>query len=135
MSFREKSALLTIVTMIVAFGIYGWRVVQGPVGPVEQFGLLVGVVVAQVVLIAGGHILLAIASRRMPEPRDERDRMVELRSAHNGYFVMITGLFAMMAVVFFGASAVNVINGLLGVVVLAEIVRFGSQLVYWRRGS
>lgn len=135
MSFREKSAAITLLAMLSAFGLYGWRLLAGHVGPAEEFGLLIAAIAAQVLLIAVGHVLLAIAVRRGPEPLDERDRLVALKARRNAYWVALVGLFAMMAVVLFGTSAVQVINGLLAVVVAAEVVRYGSQLAYWRWGG
>src|SRR5215813_10806892 len=93
MSFREKSAWITLVTTVLCFGSYFGAIAAGLIereGVVPlHFGLLavVALIVLQVVL----HIVAAIVNPRDARaPLDEREKMFENRSHALGYYLLVT---------------------------------------------
>ena len=136
MSFREKSAWISALSMAVIYGFYFWTVIQTrPHGVVHVGGLLetvVALVVVQVVLTVAVAIF---APREAKAPRDERDKLIELRAMRVAYSGLATGIaFAC----FFGAFTPPLIfntNALLFILVTCEILRQACQIVQYRRSA
>ena len=139
MAFREKTALLTLACMLVAYSVYfGW-VLLAPHGPdprpitiVWWFGGITGV---QVVVVIIGSILLAVQARREAQARpDERDRAIARRGASMGYYVLMVGMILVGVVMPFTDSRWKIINTALLALVIAETVRYGIIVASYRRG-
>ena len=152
MSFREKSAWITLVIQLVVFVPY-FQQVFGPLGRGEmRIGLanllsaFIAMVVLQVVLSVIFHVALALHARE--EPADERDKAIEAKSTHVAYYVLVTGCF----VAGFGMFVLAALSSspalasslqayllmsqvLLFCVVLAETAQYVTQIVGYRRGS
>ncbi|HEV7690875.1 MAG TPA: hypothetical protein VGO52_08640 [Hyphomonadaceae bacterium] len=129
-TFREKSAAVSVAAILL---IYGWAtvgVLQAPLELEGAFGFLVGTSVMMIIVMALSHTVLAIL--REPEKQDERDKLVGWRSTRNGYVVMTVGVWAVLALVFAQAPLGVLAYALLGLFVLAELVRLASELVYYR---
>jgi len=137
MSFREKSAWISVISMSVIYGFYFWSVLRsGPHDGGFRFGGLLATIIALVVV----QVLLTIAAaifspREAKAPRDERDKLIELRSMRVAYAGLATGIaFAC----FFGAFNPPILfgtNALLFILVTAEIMRSGCQIIQYRRGD
>jgi len=137
MSFREKSAWISVISMSVIYGFYFWSVLRsGPHDGGFRFGGLLATIIALVVV----QVLLTIAAaifspREAKAPRDERDKLIELRSMRVAYAGLATGIaFAC----FFGAFNPPILfgtNALLFILVTAEIMRSGCQIIQYRRGA
>ncbi|HZW06427.1 MAG TPA: hypothetical protein VFF65_04830, partial [Phycisphaerales bacterium] len=80
MSYREKSALVTLLVSLVVYGIYFGGTVY--VGPDPQLWASLGLFICTVFALALGmimvHVVIALTTPR--ELKDERDVAVELRS-------------------------------------------------------
>lgn len=137
MSFREKSAWISLLSMSGIYGFYFWSVVDfGPHGGGFHFGGLLGTIIAlvvvQVVLTAGVAIF---KPREAKAPRDERDKLIELRAMRVAYSGLATGI---ALACFFGAFDPPLVfntNALLFILVTAEIMRSGCQILQYRRGA
>jgi hypothetical protein len=76
-----------------------------------------------------------------PEPKDERDILIESRAYRNGYFAYGTGAFLVISMaIVAGLAHISVtpflvVNLVLLSMVLAEVVKFGAQLLYYRKGA
>lgn len=132
MSFREKSAVITILALLLTYGAYAVRVKTAPMGMEEAVRFLSVVIVVQVAIMIVGHIVMAVIRR--PEKPDERDRVADLRGARNGYFALAAALVATMWMAIMGAPTFTLLNALLAGLVAAEVVRYVSQLTYYRTG-
>jgi len=137
MSFREKTAWISMLSMLAIGGFYFWSVIQaGPQhGAVRYGGLLatvIALVVVQVVLIVAVAIL---NPKDAKAPRDARDKMIELRSMRVAY----SGLATSVALAcFFGAFDPPIVfntNALLFILVTAETLRSACQVIQYRRGA
>ena len=138
MSFREKSAWITLVSVLLCFGAYFGTVLASHFagGPRANGWLLVKCVGTFVVLQL---VLTLIAVRTTPKdglsPRDERERGILARSHTLGYYVLVV-LVLMLGIPLhlWGVSApVMMVFALLGVVFTGLVVSI-AQIVMFRRG-
>jgi hypothetical protein len=137
MSFREKSAWISLLSMAGIYGAYFWSVVHTrPQTGGFHFAKLMGTIIALVVVQVVLTIAVAIfAPNEAKAPRDERDKLIELRAMRFAYAGLATGIaFAC----FFGAFNPPIVfdtNALLFILVTAEIMRSACQIVQYRRGA
>lgn len=138
MSFREVSAWITLVSVMVCFGIYFGSIVAGGVRPpsLETLHLLLACVVGLVLLQAGLH---AVAARVAPGdarvPRDEREKLIQLRAHAVGYYVLAAGVLALAIPGHLDSSTIDLLNFALLDLVVAALVVSGAQIVMFRRGA
>ncbi len=137
MSFREKSAWISMLSMLAIYGFYFWSVIHaGPQPGGFHFGglleTIIALVIVQTVLTIGVAIFKPADAKA---PRDERDKLIELRAMRVAY----SGLATSVALAcFFGAFDPPIVfntNSLLFILVTAEILRSACQIVQYRRGA
>ncbi len=136
MSFREKSAWITLVTVLLCFGGYFGALVTGQVRGFQSMFLLLFSVIGLTVLQAALHIVAAALSPKEAQARkDERERLIQWRSESVGYYVLIVMTLALFVPLHFHHTALDMANfALLGVVV-ATLVATVTQIVMYRRGG
>ena len=136
MSFREKSAWISAFSMAAIYGYYFWSVFRNGWKADGFQGRLLGTIIALVVLQVVLTIAAAIWSPKEAQaPRDEREKLIELRSMRVAYAGLATGI---ALACFFGAFEPPILfntNALLLILVTAEILRSGCQIVQYRRGA
>jgi hypothetical protein len=142
MSFREKSAWITLITLIVlslAFFLHvprPWTLTPDPTPFMFHVLMLaIGIFVAVEVL---AHIVIVIWSPRDARaPKDERERLIELRSTQAAWYVYVLLGFSLMFVALHitGANVIGVAYLMLGSFVIAEIVNYGMRVYLYRRDS
>jgi hypothetical protein len=147
LSYQEKSIAGSLMVMLLVYGYYFAGVLHHVGEP--QFGAsglarLIWAVIAIVVIQIVYQIALALESH--PEPKDERDVLIESKAYRNGYFAYGTGAFLVIAMVIaaglMGDAAPTrivvtpflVVNLVLLFMVLAEVVKLVTQLLYYRKG-
>jgi fatty acid desaturase len=137
MSFREKSAWISLLSMSGIYGFYFWSVIRSGRhdGSVHLGGLL-GTVIALVVVQIVLTVAVAIFTpREAKAPRDERDKLIELRAMRVAYAGLATSV---ALACFFGGFNPPLIfntNALLFILVTAEIMRAACQIIQYRRGA
>ena len=138
MSFREKSAWITLVSVLLCFGAYFGTVFThwGSLAPQTNGWLLLSCVGAFVLLQI---VLTLVAAWTTPKdgrsPQDERERMIQARSHTIGYYVLV-GLMLLLGVpLHLGHVAPHqlMLFAFLGVVVSGLLVSV-AQIVMFRRG-
>lgn len=80
------------------------------------------------------HAVLAISAGRV-RAATQHDHAVVLRATRNAYGLLVVCVLAVFSSMFFGASAFMMAHAALLAFVLAEIVRFASQLFYYRQAA
>ena len=131
MSFREKSAWISLLTMALVYGRYYWRVLHQAGGGT---GDLLMTVVALVVLQVGLTIAAAIwTPRDANAPVDERERLILLKATRTAYAGLATGIACACFFAGFQPPILFKANSLLLILVTAEMLRAGSQIVQFRR--
>jgi hypothetical protein len=138
MSFREKTAWISMLSMLAIYGFYFGSVVRaGPhqPGSIHSGGLLetiVALAIVQTVLIIAVAIFKPEDAKA---PCDERDKLIQLRAMRVAY----SGLATSVALAcFFGAFDPPIVfntNALLFILVTAEVLRNACQIVQYRRSA
>ena len=135
-SFEEKSVWIQLVSMVAALGAYfviaAVMVSNGTTALGPFVPLFIVAVVLLVVVLAAGHIVLAIASR--PEGRDERDRLIGWRAESNSSWVLAAGVLAAITGLIVSAESVWIAHLLLLSLFASEVAKYLLQLLYYRRG-
>ena len=136
MSFREKSSWISVLSMSGIYGFYFWLVFTHRLKAGGfHFGLLdtiIALVVMQVVLTVA---VAVFSPKEAQAPRDEREKLIELRSMRVAYAGLATSV---ALACFFGAFDPPIVfntNSLLFILVTAEVLRSASQIVQYRRGA
>jgi hypothetical protein len=136
MSFREKSAWISLVLILLVFGPYFWLVGQSLAGRTHvhggtQFALILLFVVLEIVV----HIAVAIQSPRDAEaPTDEREDLIDLRATRMAFYVLFGGALMSIFTLHFPVNVWTLSQFVLFSIVIAELVKFASQIVFYRRG-
>jgi hypothetical protein len=138
MSFREKSAWISLVSMSGIYGLYFWSVIRAGHAGAQAggFGGLLGTIIALVVVQVVLTVAVAIFTPNEAQaPRDERDKLIELRAMRVAYAGLATSV---ALACFFGAFNPPIIfntNSLLFILVTAELLRSACQIIQYRRGA
>ena len=136
MSFREKTAWISLVSMAGIYGLYFWSVIRSGPGGGSRTGGLLGTVIALAVVQTVLTIAVAVFNPKDAQaPRDERERLIELKAARFAYAGLATGI---ALAVFFAAFPSPIIfgaNSLLFILVVCEVMRSGCQIVQYRRSA
>lgn len=140
MTFEEKSTwAVAAVTALV----YGWYFIKilgdaarTPVAEIEYQGLLAAMVGVFVVLLIVSHAVITsvAASTGGFEGSDERDQRIDRFGGYIGGYVLGAGMLVMLFLAMAETEYFWIANAALGIMVLAELVTFGTKIVLYRRG-
>ncbi len=148
MSFQEKRMVISFVSTLLVFSIYGAVIFQ-----MHQHGrfdgadatsllgrailiLIVGAIILNIALTIIFSIVMAIAQRES-DPSfvvDERDRHIELRATAISYYVFGTGFTLSMVALALGQPALWVFNMIVASFGVATLVEILAQIYFYRRG-
>ncbi|MBC9033625.1 hypothetical protein IAG41_14605 [Sphingomonas sp. JC676] len=140
MAYREKTAWLTLVAMLIAYGIYfaliGVASRLGEPGLVEMLWWFGGITMVQLIVVILGSVLIAMqVGGEARIPADERDRAIARRGANTAYFVLMIGVILVGVVMpLENLPAWRIVNAALLALVVAETVRYTIIVVSYRRG-
>ena len=137
MSFREKSAWIFLISILLVSGFFllhvPWTLTPSSCPHMVQ-GLLY-CIIALVVIEIVAHIVVAI---RAPEdaraPKDERERLIDLKAIRVGHYVYVVGSFLAVSTIHLGANVIALGYGILFAFVIGELVNYALRIHYHRRG-
>lgn len=136
--FRAKSAgvSLVVVLMIGMYYIANLLTLLASDAnlPDAALGLTITTILLIVVVEVALQIVLFIGAGRI-EDRTERDEAAAAQASRHAYLVLTVGVFAAFGSMFAGFTPFQMGSLLMGSFLLAEVVRFGSQLVYYARSA
>ena len=137
-SFRQKSAGVSLFTIFLIGMYYVANLMSllpssQPV-PDGALSVVITTVVLIVIVESALQIVLFIGAGKI-ENRTELDDVIATQASRNAYVVLSVGVFAVFASMFAGFTPFQMGSTLLLAFLLAEIVKFGSQLVYYRRSQ
>lgn len=134
MAWREKTAWITLVAILIAYGVYFTVVSRSSSSAVSMMELFGVVTVIQVIaVIAVTAVLAAVSGEEAREKPDERDRAVARRGASVAYFVLVVGVISVGAITS-GRDPGRLANAGLFALVVAETVRQVIVVFSYRRG-
>ncbi len=137
MAFKEKIAWIALISTILVWGGYfGFLLVTGAhLAGSLYVALFVAAVIAQAVLMVGAAIVTAVLSPSdATAGSDERDRAIAGRAYGFAYPVLLALVLCVAASVHLGFHAIGMAYGIMGAIVLAEIVHYAAQIAGYRRG-
>ena len=137
MSFREKStwiSFLLLLVISVPFFYQFLRIESGRTSSEASFHLFLALVI---MFVVGEIVLHAIIVMQSPRdaraPKDERERLIDLKAMRVAFFVLMTGALLVIVMVHFPVDRLQILQALLLAVVVAELTMLGARLVYYRR--
>jgi len=141
MSYRERIAWAGCISTVLIWGGYLAAIIvhsaaDGGHPSLVFFWLFIALVVLQALVMAAVGIATAIAAPRDAKaPIDERDRIIAGRAGLLAYRVVLVGMFAVIAAMHGLLDGIMAIFALFGVVATGEAVRYGAQVLGYRRSS
>ncbi|MDP6579039.1 MAG: hypothetical protein QF681_00165 [Vicinamibacterales bacterium] len=138
MSFREKSAWISLVSILLVSGFFFWHVPSRTTAeshPALVRGLIYCVIALALIEVVA-HLVVAIrAPKDAKAPKDERERVIELKAIRIAHYVFVVGvLLAVSSMIHIGANVFAMAYHVLMAFVVAELANYGARIVYHRRG-
>lgn len=139
MTFREKTHWLAFFGLAIGFGwyflAYPWDSAGTKAGMYASLGMLVPVTIIFLIPMIIGTAYFAIRSPKDANVKeDERERLIHMKGTHYAYYPLVLGGWFSIFAIVNGATYGLAINCLMATLVLAELVRIGVQLYFYRRG-
>jgi archaellum biogenesis protein FlaJ (TadC family) len=137
MSFREKSTWISFLLLLIISIPFFYQFIQierGLTNSRASFHLFLFLVI---LFVVGEIVLHAVIVMQSPRdarvPKDERERLIDLKGMRVAFFVLMTGAWSVIVLVHFPVDRFAIIQALLFAVVVAELSMLGARLVYYRR--
>ena len=138
MSFREKSAWISLLSILLVTGFFFLHVPWSLTPPLDPhlFLLLLGCIVAVVVIEAVAHFVVASrAPQDARAPKDERERLIDLRATRIAYWVYgAASLFSALVATHLGGNVMGLGWLVLLSFVVGQLAKNVARIVYHRRG-
>jgi hypothetical protein len=140
MSFREKTAWVTLIALVLVSLMYGLHM-PNPFEP-HRHGwvlLVLGLSLGTFVLIEliAWLVFFVRNPKETRTPKDEREQIIALKASRIGSWVFTVGTFLAIFISLHLAGAGTVAMGISVVIafVLAQVVRHAAIIIYYRRGA
>jgi uncharacterized membrane protein HdeD (DUF308 family) len=131
MSFREKSAWISFVLLLLLIAGFALG------GRVENAGfhyfleLFIAFALLQVVL----RLIVAWqAPKDARTPKDERERLIDLKATRIGFYALVAGVLLAMLAVHVHGNPWSGLHTMILAVLVAWAIKFASEVFYYRRG-
>jgi len=140
MSFREKTAWVTLIAIILVSLLYWFHVptlVERHPGRWTLMSMGLSVLAYFVIELVAYIVLRLRNPQDAREPRDERERLIDLKAIRIAYYVLATGamagIFVTVHLVRHAIQAVPMVVFL--AFVLSQLVKHAARILYYRRGA
>ena len=141
MSFREKSAWITLITLILVSVLWAMHFpwwapfTLAPDPNPFVFHSLVLATIRFVVIVVVAHVVVAIRAPREASARaDEREQLIGLKATRLGAYVYAALSLSSVFLIHLGANEIGLAYFLVVSLVIAEIVSCVARIVFHRRG-
>lgn len=137
-SAREKSAWISLFAVVAIWPFFFYSLMSDQTGiPKTLLGFIISLLLAMAGELMLDVVLNLLVNRGKKPNKDERDQAIELKSLRNAYYTLPTAA----AIIFFGPAIQYFNQAYLGTAQLfllcfitAEIAKYLSQVIYYRRG-
>ena len=137
MPFREKSAWISLLSLMLVSGFF-FAHVPRTLTPSFDPRLAAGVfycILALIIIEVIAHVVVAARSPKDAHtPKDERERLIDLKSIRAAHYVYVIGSLAGIATMHLGANKMAMGFLVLLAFVIAEIVKNTARIIHHRRG-
>ena len=143
MSYKEKSLIASLGITLLIFGWYLYGAFSILSLNPELPGLVEIIILIVWVVVLESIIQSFIAIKNKSQLEDERDKLIEKVAYRYSYGVLSVGIWFLMMQILFDTwfdnhlmltTPYGMFHWLLLFFVLSEVVRFGTQLYYYRKG-
>jgi hypothetical protein len=139
MSFREKTAWITLLTLVFASLVFvvhppaEWTLAPEP--DLFRFHVLLLSIATFVVIEIVAIVVVALRSPRDAKaPLDERERLIALKARSLAWYVLAAStLGSVMLTIHLGANEIGLAYCVLGSFVASLIANYAARIVYYRR--
>jgi hypothetical protein len=139
MSFREKSAWISLLSYVGVYGYYFWTVYTAAVAGAPdsfRFDRLVRPMFLLAVIDISLQMVVALSQPGDARAaQDERERLITLKATHPAFHVVMFGAAIMTAAMALGLPTFFAVNGLFLAMVLGEVVKYAGQIAHVRMGA
>lgn len=141
MSFREKTAWITLITLLATSLLYvlhpPLQLTLAPEPSVFSLHVLLLSITTFVVIEIVAIVVLRIRSPRDAKaPFDERERLIALKARNLAWYVLAaSSLGSVMVTIHLGANELGLAYCVLASFVLSLVVNYTARIVYYRRGA
>ena len=141
MSFREKSAWISFLCILIFGALYGWHAIRVEIFHAHDHNPMLyvfGTAGALVALEIALHVAIAIQSpKEARTPKDERELLIDLRASRVAFYALFVGTLASLGLGMHLPGANRFLMGelLMGAIIATLLVRFGVQIVLYRRDA
>jgi amino acid transporter len=141
MSFREKTAWITLITLTVTSLLFvlhpPLQLTLAPQPNPFSFLVLLLSIATFVVIEVVAIVVVAIRSPRDAKaPLDERERLIALKARSLAWYVLAaSGLGSVMITIHLGANEIGLAYCVLASFVISLMVNYAARIVYYRRGA
>ena len=143
MSYKEKSLIASLGVTLLLFGWYFYGAFSNLSLNPEPPGLSAIIILIVLVIISEGIIQSFLALKNKSPLEDERDKLIERISYRYSYGFLSVCIWFLMVQILLDTRFDNhlmlttpygMFHFLLLFFVLSEVIRFGTQLYYYRKG-
>lgn len=138
MSFEEKSAWIYLVVVLVVPGIYFANIlgqVQDiPVTEIAYVRPMITAIIIGILASIVAHIVVAIASPKGADKRDERDKNINRRGEYVGGIVLAVGAVGVLGLTMAELEHFWIANALYAAFILQGLTSTTVKIVAYRRG-
>jgi hypothetical protein len=139
MSFREKSAWISFVLILIFAALWLRNVIQVEFYGMRQnpmhffFAMLTALIAAEIAL----HVAIALQSpREARTPKDERERLIDFKASRIAFYVLMVGAWTSIGTLHLpNSSRFLMAQFLMGSIIIAVLTRFATQIVLYRRDA
>lgn len=141
MSFREKSAWISFICLLLLTVAYFAGMHHHPhdaeghdlINPLHMaLAIFSAFALLQIVL----HLIVVVqAPKDARTPKDERERLIELRAARVGFYALVACVLVAMVLFHVHGQAWTLMNSLMLAILIAWLIKLGTELVLYRRGG
>jgi len=141
MSFREKSAWISFICLLLLTAAYFAGMYHHPhdaeghdlINPLHlALAIFVAFAVLQIVLHL---ILVAQAPKDARTPKDERERLIELRASRVGFYAFVVCDLVAMGLFHVHGHAGTLMNSVMLAILIAWLIKLGTEVTLYRRGA
>jgi hypothetical protein len=141
MSFREKTAWITLIALIVTSLLFVLHAPRGltlaPEPSLFSLHVLLLSIATFVVIEIVAIVIVRLRSPRDAKiPLDERERLIVLKAGSIAWYVLAaSSLGSVFVTIHLGANEFGLAYCVLASVVLSLMVNYAARIVYYRRGA
>lgn len=147
-SYQEKSIIVSIITNLVCYALYGvvvWQRYQAGSSTMmdETFKFWASVILILIPVLVGAQLIsqivfvilnTIITREEQPDITDELDKLIELKSTRNFYHIFMVGFVVAMGSQVINLSPTVMFVILFGAIMLAGVMGDVFRLYFYRKG-